>query len=104
MTKEEAIALYETQWWEKVPLEEAAMMQLFEDWVIMPFGDFHHGIQKLLGRPVWTHEFASADQPGGLREQATGKARKPTFREILELIPPEKRILVGVPSCRPREE
>jgi hypothetical protein len=98
MTKEEAIAFAESKWWESVPLKDAAHYQLFEDRMVMPFALFQQGVEELLGRPVWTHEFAFAKDKGGLREQAQGKATAPTMQQILELIPEEKRIVVAVPD------
>lgn len=95
MTTEEAVKLAETGWWTKVSAEEAAMFQLFERHLCMPFADFHAGVEKLLGRGVWSHEFAFADQPGGLREQALGKAVAPTFDQILGLIPEHLRVIVA---------
>ena len=64
----------------------------------MDFGDFHSGVEKLLGRPVWTHEFAFSRDPGGLQEEALGRAPKRTLQEIMDLIPAEKRIIVEVPA------
>lgn len=94
MTKEQAIALAESGWWRKVKPEEAALFQLFEPLLCMPLGEFHGAVEKLLGRSVFTHEFALMDKPGGLREEATGKASAPTLGKILDLIPADKRIVV----------
>jgi hypothetical protein len=45
--------------------------ELFTDRLFMPFDLFHEGVEELLGRPVWTHEFAAGDL---LRKEAnTGK-------------------------------
>ena len=84
----------ESGWWKELPLEEAARFQLFEKQLCMPFGEFHKWVEQLLGRSVWTHEFAFTDQPGGLRDEALGRAPKRTFDEIMALIPPDKRILI----------
>lgn len=58
----------------------------------MSFGKFHDGMEKLLGRGVWTHEFADMER---LRAEAEGRAVKPTFEQILALIPEEKRIVIS---------
>lgn len=96
LTEQQAIDLGKTGWWKEMPLQEAAMFQLFEDRLCMPFGEFHEGVEKLLGRSVWTHEFGFARDSGGLRDEALGRSKAPTFEEILNLIPEEKRIVVGV--------
>ena len=58
LTYEEAMQLSESKWWEAVPLEAAAELQLYQDRLCMPFDQFHQGVEALLQRPVWTHEFA----------------------------------------------
>lgn len=93
MTKEEAIALAETKWWEKTTPEEAAMFQLHEPLLCMPFGKFHEGVEKLLGRSVWTHEFAYAEN---LREEAEGKRPRPTMQDVLNLVPDKKLVVASV--------
>lgn len=100
MTREEALSMVETKWWEDVPLKDAARFQLYEDRLVMPFDLFQNGVQELLGRPVWTHEFASTKKPGGLQEELEGKAGKPTMEKIINLIPPEKRIVIDVGATR----
>lgn len=94
MIQDMAIRLAESKWWEAVPLTEAARFQLFEERLCMPFGEFHKGVEQLLKRPVFTHEFAFADKVGGLRDEALGRAPARTLQEILDLIPAEKRIVV----------
>jgi hypothetical protein len=94
LTRAQAIAFGKTDWWTKMPLKDAAAFQLFQTCLCMPFSDFHKGVEELLGRSVFTHEFASADKPGGLREQALGIAPAPTLEQIIELVPAAKRIVV----------
>lgn len=94
MTKEEAIRMADSGWWIELPIEEAARFQLFEPRLCMPFSDFHGGVEKLLKRPVFTHEFAFSDKPGGLREEALGIAPMRSFDDILRLLPEDKRIVV----------
>lgn len=91
MTKDQALALYETKWWETKTPQQIAAFQLFEERLCMPFDLFHEAIEKALGRPVWTHEFGSK---GRLKEEFLGQKEPPTMQEIIELIPEAKRILV----------
>jgi hypothetical protein len=90
MTKEQAIELAKSGWWKKCSPEEAALFQLYEEKLCMDFGDFHAGVEKLLGRPVWTHEFAGVER---LRAEAEGRAQTPTIEQIVALIPEDKRIM-----------
>lgn len=61
MTKEEALAKADTRWWESATNEEIVRFQLYERRLCMPFGRFHEAIEAVLGRPVFTHEFAMWD-------------------------------------------
>lgn len=92
MTKQEAIALYDTQFWEAMSYEERAKFQLFERRLCMPFDVFHEAIEKTLGRPVYTHEFGLNME--GLRKELLGETPAPTMEDIINMIPEEKRVLV----------
>ena len=94
MDKLQAVAMANTGWWKRVPLETAAMFQLHEDTLCMDFGDFHEGVEKLLGRPVWSHEFA---KPELLRAELRGVRAVPTMDEMLAMIPEEKLIVMETP-------
>lgn len=93
MTKEHAIALYESGWWKDKSPHSICMFQLFEERLCMPFGDYQMAVEKALGRPVWTHEFGSAGTEQ-LRKEFLGERAAPTFEEICGLIPEAKRIVV----------
>lgn len=93
MTKEEAIALYDSGFWESMSYEDRAMFQLWEERLRMPFGVFHEAVEKALSRPVWTHEFSSLGSEG-LKQELLGLRPAPTMEEIINLIPEEKRILI----------
>jgi len=92
LTQEEAIELAETTFWEKMTHREIAVFQMFEPRLCMPFGVFHEAIEKTLGRPVFTHEFGlNAD---GIKKELMGEGPAPTFEEVMNMIPAEKRIVV----------
>lgn len=57
----------------------------------MPFDVFHEAIEKTLGRPVFTHEFAFCEE---LRKELYREKEPNTFEEICALIPKEKLILI----------
>lgn len=92
MTKDEAIKLAESGFWETMSSREIATFQLFEDRLCMPFGVFHEAIEKALGRPVYTHEFGF--NRDGLKRELLGEAPAPTLEDILNLIPADKRVVV----------
>lgn len=93
MTKEQAIELAESRFWEAMSFRERAEFQLHEPLLCMPFGVFHEAVEKALGRPVWTHEFGSM---GNLKAELMGDRPAPTMREIVDMIPAEKRVIVAV--------
>lgn len=90
LTKEQALKLYNSKFWEEMTYEQIAMFQLFEERLCMPFGIFHKAIEKTLKRPVWTHELASDD----IKKEILGEKEAPTLERIMNLIPEDKRIIV----------
>ncbi len=91
LTKEEAIALYESGIWKEWTNEQTVRFQLYQDKLCIPFSKFQEAIEDELGRPVFTHEFAFRDE---LIKEYEGKKPAPTFEEIINLIPEEKRIII----------
>ncbi len=59
LSKEEAIALYKTNFWENMNDSERAVFQAHQEFLCMPFEVFHKAAEKHLGRPVFTHEFGN---------------------------------------------
>lgn len=58
MTKSDAITKAGTGWWKTATPKEIVAFQMFEPLLCMPFDDFHEAVEKVLGYPVFTHEFA----------------------------------------------
>lgn len=59
----------------------------------IPFGDLHERFEELVGRPIWTHEFAGQAMADRLIEEArTG--RNASFEEVLDKVPGDKPIIV----------
>jgi hypothetical protein len=94
MTRDEAIALAESGVWKEWTDQEIVVFQLYEEKLCMDFSRFHEAVEKVLGRPVWTHEFAEI---GRLRAEFEGTRQSPTIAEIMGIIPPEKLIVVKAP-------
>ena len=92
LTKEQAIKFGENKCYENMSYRQIAEFQMEQDRLCMPFDIFHEAIEKTLGRPVFTHEFALNRE--GLKKELFGEKQPPTFEEILGLIPQEKLILI----------
>ena len=83
MTRDEAIAKSETNWWKSSTDEQIVAFQLYEPKLCMPFDEFHRAVEAVLGRPVWTHEFAAH---GRLAQEHQGARDKGTVKESMELL------------------
>ena len=94
MTLEAALAMEKTHWWETASAREIAMFQMFEGRLVCPFDVFQQAVEDTLKRPVWTHEFGMNVE--GLKKELLGTGPAPTFEDIMNLIPTEKRILYCV--------
>jgi len=92
MTKEQAIKLHDSKWWEGLSNKDIVMFQLFEDKLCIPFGIFHKAVTKCLKRKVWAQEFGL--NVDGLKKEFLGDRKAPTSKEIMELIPKDKRIII----------
>lgn len=92
MTKEEAIKLSESKFWETMSFEVRAKFQLFEVRLCMPFAVFYEAMEKTLRRPIFTHEFGLNYE--GLKKELLGEQPPPTMEDIINMIPEDKRIIV----------
>ena len=91
LTKEEAIRLVETKWWEEKTDEEIAKFQIHEPRLCCPLEVLHKAIETWLGRPVWTHEFTD---PQALIDEKEGKRTFEGPIESFQRIAPGKPIIV----------
>lgn len=94
MTKEQAILLYDSGFWVEMGYRDRAVFQMFEDKMCMPFEVFHEAVEKTLGRPVFTHEFGLNRK--GLQMELMGEAKLPSLEDIVNLIPEDKRVIIGI--------
>lgn len=90
--RDAAIALAATEWWKLGTPESVVRRQLFTAELCMPFGEFHKALESVLKRPVFTHEFGM--NYDGLVREFLGVGSAPTMREIIYMIPADKRIVV----------
>jgi len=91
LTKEQAKRFYDSKVWESWTDRQIVEFQLFQDRIALPWSGFREAIEKVLNRPVYTHEFAFADL---LKQELLGDKKPPTLQEIMELIPKDKRIII----------
>ena len=92
LAKDQAIRFHDSGIWEDMSLEDVAKFQIQQDCLCVPFGKFHEAVEKTLGRPVYTHEFAL--NMDGIKAELLDGADPPTLDEILNMIPEEKRIVI----------
>ncbi|WP_089612446.1 hypothetical protein [Dehalobacterium formicoaceticum] len=62
MTKEETIAKAESRWYEGKSPQEIVEFQLYEDRLCMPLELYQEAVAKVLGRPVFTHEYKEPEK------------------------------------------
>jgi hypothetical protein len=92
MTREQAIALGESKFYERMSHKDIARFQINQEKLCMPFSVFHEAVEVTLGRPVFTHEFGVNAE--GLKAEINDGALPPTMEEILNMIPEDKRVIL----------
>ena len=90
ITKEQSIKIFESGQWREWSHEQRAYFQIKQERLAMPFGEFQMAVQEVLGRPVWTHEFAAPDL---LLSEMEGVLPAPTWEQIIEPIK-DKMIII----------
>lgn len=75
---------------EMTPQERADEFRWWGDILTIPFNDFHKRVEELVGRSVWTHEFARPD----LLIQEIESQQPATMGEVLDKIPGDKPIII----------
>ena len=91
-TEEQAKAFYNNKCYEGMSYMDIAKFQIEQERLCVPFALFHEAMEKSLGRPVFTHEFAL--NRDGLQKELYGEKEPPTFEDICALIPKEKLMLI----------
>ena len=92
LTKEQAIKFAQSEVWKDMTDRQIVEFQLFQSKLCVPFGEFHRAISAVLNRDVYTHEFGDSDT---LKAELLGEKEPPTLEEIINMIPAEKRLLIG---------
>lgn len=53
---------------QKLTKEQAIVITGFTGILAIKFGDFHEDVEKRMGRPIWSHEFASKEMSKEVQE------------------------------------
>jgi hypothetical protein len=93
LNEQQAISIAKDGKWKEWTDEEVVKFQLYQERLCMNFNRFQEAVENVFGRPVFTHEFANYKR---LQEEYEGTRLAPTFEEVVNLIPEEKRILIGL--------
>jgi hypothetical protein len=101
LTKEQAIKFAQSEVWKDMSDRQIVEFQLFQDKLCMPFDAFWDAVNAVFGRSVMRHEFA---KPDALKAEFLGEKKPPTLEEIINMIPAEKRILIGDFEAEPSPE
>jgi hypothetical protein len=91
LTKDQAIAFYHSNVWVDWDVQRIVRFQLFQKKLCMPLNVFYKAITEVLGRPIYSHEFAFRDV---IVEEYLGVRPIPTLQEVLDLAPAYKCIVV----------
>ena len=94
LTTEQAIKFAKSKVYENWSFEQIVRFQLFQNKLCMDFNIFFEAIGKVLGRAVFSHELGINKEEIIL--EYLGEKEAPTLDEILELIPEDKRIVIGI--------
>lgn len=81
--EQKALAFAATEWWKDKTHREIAEIQMSVSELVCPFSVFHEAVEKTLGRPVYTHEFAFFEL---LSAELYGERAAPSFEEVVGLL------------------
>lgn len=95
LSQKQAIAFYDSGEWKNWNDEQIVRFQLFQDRLCVEWSRFHEAVGKVLDRPVFTHEFASSNR-NNIVEEYLGVREAPSLEDVMNLIPKEKRLVIGV--------
>lgn len=78
-------------WWTGLEPCEIVYLAIGPDRKSLPIRVLMDALRSVLGRPVFTHEMAFPDL---LLQEMSGTRETPTFDEVVDLIPAEKRFVI----------
>lgn len=93
LTKEQAIEFHESGAWKNWTLDQVFWFQWPQDRLCVPMDVYHKAVEKVFGRPVFTHELGENNRENMIAE-LEGKP-SPTLDEIIALLPADKVYLLN---------
>jgi hypothetical protein len=93
LTQEQAVKMKESGVWKEWTAVQIVRFQMFQMRLCIDFDHYHRCIQEVLKRTVFTYEFAFRDD---IIEEYLGMKPIPTLEESINLIPQEKRTVLGL--------
>ncbi len=93
ISRKTALKLAKSEFWKTMTAKEIVMFHYNTSRVCMPFNVLHKAVEEALGRQVWSHEFGSK---GELLKELMKEKPAPTLKEIINLIPKEKRMIIFI--------
>lgn len=90
-TKEEAIAFAKSERWKYMTDNQIVVMAFFQNLLFLPFSRLQQAFESVLGRSIWTHEFA---RPQDLFLEYLGQKPVPFFTNLMNRIPGESIAIV----------
>ncbi len=84
LNRDQAVALYDSEFWRYLNAEERACFQLTVGRLCMPFLIFHQAVELCLNRRVTAAEYL---RPRLLLNELTGNLPAPPIEDILSLVP-----------------
>jgi len=94
LTKDQAIKFAQSEIWKDMTDQQIVEFQLFQPRLCMPFEEYLRAISAVLKRDVSVHEIRLSNYDA-LKAEFLGEKHPPTLEEIINMIPEEKRILIG---------
>jgi hypothetical protein len=95
MTCEEAVLFADRQMWKFMSDRAIFELQINQRLCCMDFGEFHRCTEAMLGRPVWSHEFA---HPENLIAEYQRKMTPPTMEDTMAQLPAERTVVISAGS------
>lgn len=95
LTSEDAIELGNSEIWREWDADKIFRVQLFQRFICFPMEEVYKAGKKVLGRPIFSHEFMNSNRENLLKEYL-GAIDTPTLSQIIELIPESKRIEINI--------
>ena len=94
LTKEQAIKIFNSEIWKDMSDKEIINLQLYQYKLCVPFDVFKDALGRILGRGVYTHEFAGRQGHQNLIDEYLGEKEPPTFKDVIDMIPGVKTIIL----------